>query len=387
MSVWEANAVVIATPRARAATCATTHIVHAQLPARLAEQDAGRSSARPSSGSSRSIARRSTRWTSRCASWRSRGQPTRSSSSPSGDATACAACSSRGRTGASAASARGGCRSRRSATATARSCMTPATSVRAVATRVRRATAATRWFTDTPARSCSPTTTQRADPQIARRPRSRRASRSCHDIFDVWFESGSSLARGACGSGGSGFPVELYLEGSDQHRGWFQLSLLPAICGVTGQSAVPERCSRTASWSTRTAARCRKTGGNALSGRRPAQGLRRRRLPLVGEFAHLRERHQGRPRVLRASRARATARCATRCASCSANLDDYDARLAARLICLDRSSLDRLGGGSANCASLERASARRYGPSTSARRTWRSTTSATTRSRRSTARR
>jgi isoleucyl-tRNA synthetase len=30
-----------------------------------------------------------------------------------------------------------------------------------------------------------------------------------------------------------GYPADLYLEGSDQHRGWFQLSLLPAL-GVTG---------------------------------------------------------------------------------------------------------------------------------------------------------
>jgi isoleucyl-tRNA synthetase len=31
-----------------------------------------------------------------------------------------------------------------------------------------------------------------------------------------------------------GYPIDLYLEGSDQHRGWFQLSLLPAL-GVTGR--------------------------------------------------------------------------------------------------------------------------------------------------------
>ena len=53
------------------------------------------------------------------------------------------------------------------------------------------------------------------------------------DIFDVWFESGSSwfavaLARGLVRS----VPVEMYLEGSDQHRGWFQLSLLPALGAV-----------------------------------------------------------------------------------------------------------------------------------------------------------
>ena len=55
------------------------------------------------------------------------------------------------------------------------------------------------------------------------------------DILDVWFESGSSwnaVMRERLGE--AGFPVELYLEGSDQHRGWFQLSLLPAL-GVMGR--------------------------------------------------------------------------------------------------------------------------------------------------------
>ena len=50
------------------------------------------------------------------------------------------------------------------------------------------------------------------------------------DIFDVWFESGSSWYAAAIGRGLTDrIPVELYLEGSDQHRGWFQLSLLPAL--------------------------------------------------------------------------------------------------------------------------------------------------------------
>jgi len=50
------------------------------------------------------------------------------------------------------------------------------------------------------------------------------------DIFDVWFESGSSWAAVAVGRGlVDDIPVDLYLEGSDQHRGWFQLSLLPAL--------------------------------------------------------------------------------------------------------------------------------------------------------------
>ena len=55
-----------------------------------------------------------------------------------------------------------------------------------------------------------------------------------HDIFDVWFEAGSSW-NAVLRSRGIGFPSELYLEGSDQHRGWFQASLLAAL-GATGRA-------------------------------------------------------------------------------------------------------------------------------------------------------
>ena len=51
-----------------------------------------------------------------------------------------------------------------------------------------------------------------------------------NDILDVWFESGSSwnaVIRER--SGGEDFPVDLYLEGSDQHRGWFQASLVASL--------------------------------------------------------------------------------------------------------------------------------------------------------------
>ncbi|MDY7010222.1 MAG: isoleucine--tRNA ligase [Planctomycetota bacterium] len=55
-----------------------------------------------------------------------------------------------------------------------------------------------------------------------------------YDIFDVWFESGSSWFAAAIQRGLVGeIPVDLYLEGSDQHRGWFQLSLLLAL-GAAG---------------------------------------------------------------------------------------------------------------------------------------------------------
>ncbi len=53
------------------------------------------------------------------------------------------------------------------------------------------------------------------------------------DIFDVWFESGSSWFAAAMAKRlVDDIPVDLYLEGADQHRGWFQLSLLPALGAV-----------------------------------------------------------------------------------------------------------------------------------------------------------
>jgi len=51
------------------------------------------------------------------------------------------------------------------------------------------------------------------------------------NILDVWFESGCSWYNTATKAGWP-VPVDLYLEGSDQHRGWFQLSLLPALGSV-----------------------------------------------------------------------------------------------------------------------------------------------------------
>ena len=54
------------------------------------------------------------------------------------------------------------------------------------------------------------------------------------NIFDVWFESGCSWYSVCVKDAGWSAPVDLYLEGSDQHRGWFQLSLLPAL-GAMGK--------------------------------------------------------------------------------------------------------------------------------------------------------
>ncbi|MEK7297184.1 MAG: class I tRNA ligase family protein, partial [Planctomycetota bacterium] len=49
------------------------------------------------------------------------------------------------------------------------------------------------------------------------------------DIFDVWFESGSSHHAVLRKRPELAYPANLYLEGTDQHRGWFQLSLLPSV--------------------------------------------------------------------------------------------------------------------------------------------------------------
>lgn len=49
------------------------------------------------------------------------------------------------------------------------------------------------------------------------------------DTMDVWFDSGSSWASVAKTRSELKYPVEMYLEGSDQHRGWFQSSLLTSV--------------------------------------------------------------------------------------------------------------------------------------------------------------
>jgi isoleucyl-tRNA synthetase len=55
------------------------------------------------------------------------------------------------------------------------------------------------------------------------------------DILDVWFDSGSTHAFTLEGRNDTKWPADLYLEGSDQHRGWFQSSLLEG-CGTRGRA-------------------------------------------------------------------------------------------------------------------------------------------------------
>ena len=118
-----------------------------------------------------------------------------------------------------------------------------AASVRAVARAIREK-GSDLWFTGTPEellRHYSPAGDPDAPGSLRDGSVPLSALRKGQDILDVWFESGCSWnavmrerSRTADHPDGADFPIDLYLEGSDQHRGWFQASLLPAL-GVTGR--------------------------------------------------------------------------------------------------------------------------------------------------------
>lgn len=54
------------------------------------------------------------------------------------------------------------------------------------------------------------------------------------DIMDVWFDSGSSHAAVLKNRDYLNWPADLYLEGADQYRGWFQSSLLTSVATTGG---------------------------------------------------------------------------------------------------------------------------------------------------------
>ncbi len=55
-----------------------------------------------------------------------------------------------------------------------------------------------------------------------------------HNIMDVWFDSGVSHAAVCDEEHGLKWPADLYLEGADQYRGWFQSSLLTSVAAKGG---------------------------------------------------------------------------------------------------------------------------------------------------------
>ena len=64
------------------------------------------------------------------------------------------------------------------------------------------------------------------------------------DILDVWFDSGIAHHVFNKLYGGRTFPADIYLEGNDQHRGWFQTSLNSSVCqtGKTPFKALVTHC-------------------------------------------------------------------------------------------------------------------------------------------------
>ena len=78
------------------------------------------------------------------------------------------------------------------------------------------------WFTSPPERFLGPDLDPEDFEQVT-------------DILDVWFDSGATHAFVLEEFDGLEWPASLYLEGSDQHRGWFQSSLLES-CGTRGRA-------------------------------------------------------------------------------------------------------------------------------------------------------
>jgi isoleucyl-tRNA synthetase len=78
------------------------------------------------------------------------------------------------------------------------------------------------WWTSPPSRFLGPGRDPAAFEQV-------------FDIVDVWFESGSTHAFVLEKRADLKWPADLYLEGSDQHRGWFHSSLLEG-CGTRGRA-------------------------------------------------------------------------------------------------------------------------------------------------------
>ena len=67
------------------------------------------------------------------------------------------------------------------------------------------------------------------------------------DTLDGWFDSGSSHFATLEGKEGLKWPADMYLEGADQYRGWFQSSLLTAV-GSTGNAQAPYKTVLTHGW-------------------------------------------------------------------------------------------------------------------------------------------
>lgn len=83
------------------------------------------------------------------------------------------------------------------------------------------------------------------------------------DILDVWFDSGSSCVAVLETRDNLQFPADVYLEGGDQYRGWFNSSLM---CGLAAHDAAPYKNVLTHGWVVDGQGKqMHKSAGNAIS--------------------------------------------------------------------------------------------------------------------------
>ena len=68
--------------------------------------------------------------------------------------------------------------------------------------------------------------------------------------MDVWFDSGSTWAAVAAERPYLKYPADLYLEGGDQYRGWFQSSMLTSIA-VNGVAPYKQIATHAGRWTAR----------------------------------------------------------------------------------------------------------------------------------------
>ncbi len=120
------------------------------------------------------------------------------------------------------------------------------------------------------------------------------------NILDVWFDSGSSHEAVLSVRPELTWPADMYLEGSDQHRGWFQSSLLVGL-GTRGRAPFREVLTHGFS-STSKAGRCPSRVGNVDPAAGRHQAERRRRPAAVGVVERLPRRDPREPGNPRARR-------------------------------------------------------------------------------------
>ena len=131
------------------------------------------------------------------------------------------------------------------------------------------------------------------------------------DILDVWFDSGTSFAAVVERRPECRYPADMYLEGSDQHRGWFHSSLLASM-GTRGARTIQIRayprlrCGRRRQKNVQIRGQRGGAARNHRSIRRGNPAHVGRQCGLYRGYPHLRRNHEpsgGRPTAVSGTRA------------------------------------------------------------------------------------